>query len=90
MKIKTYQQSYPIGTSISGRVIHIQSFGVFVELTATITGLLKTPYFCITKKPIQFPYDFPKIGDTISAYILAYEAGSEKVYLMQISRDSIY
>jgi small subunit ribosomal protein S1 len=61
---------YPEGTIITGKVVNITNYGVFVELESGVEGLVHISEMSWTKK-IKHPKQLLKVGDTIKAIVLA-------------------
>lgn len=82
---------FPPGTNVSGTVLACQRFGVFVRLDELpdVPSLLEIIHFDINETSpnqlIQFPIDYPAIGDRINARILAWSAKPNDVRLTQLS-----
>jgi small subunit ribosomal protein S1 len=61
---------YPEGTIITGKVVNITNYGVFVELESGVEGLVHISEMSWTKK-IKHPKQLLKVGDTIKAIVLS-------------------
>lgn len=83
--------NYPPGTTVSGTVVEHQRFGVFVRLDdlPEVPALLEIIHFDVRESVpshrIEFPADYPRIGDKIEARILAWCAKPNDVRLTQLS-----
>ena len=60
---------YPEGTIITGKVVNITNYGVFVEIESGVEGLVHISEMSWTKK-IKHPKQILKLGDTIKAVVL--------------------
>lgn len=82
---------YSPGTSVSGTVCACERFGVFVLLDAlpNVPCLLEVIHFAAnessTCQSIQFPVDYPLVGERINARILAWSEKPHDVRLTQLS-----
>ena len=83
--------AFPPGTIVSGTVIECHQFGVFVQLDELpyVTALLEIIHFKINELSpthrIQFPIDYPAIGERINAQILAWCLRVKDVRITQLS-----
>jgi hypothetical protein len=72
------QATLPRGSNVKGRVVSVQTFGVFVDiaLDPRIPVLLEIIHFKIREDDpehrISFPQDYPAVGNQIEARILTY------------------
>ena len=82
---------YPPGTCVSGTVRACERFGVLVLLDELpdVPCLLEINHFGINESfprhSIQFPMDYPQIGERINAKILAW---TEKAYYGRLTQIS--
>ncbi|MCF7794157.1 MAG: 30S ribosomal protein S1 [Candidatus Cloacimonetes bacterium] len=63
------ETKYPEGTIVSGKVVNITNYGVFVELESGVEGLVHISEMSWTKK-IKHPKQILKLGDSIKAIVL--------------------
>jgi small subunit ribosomal protein S1 len=63
------ETKYPEGTIVTGKVVNITNYGVFVELESGVEGLVHISEMSWTKK-IKHPKQILKLGDTIKAIVL--------------------
>ncbi len=60
--------AYPLGTSVAGRVVSCQLFGVFVQIEELphVTALLEVIHFAALvsdpRHSINYPADYPQVG----------------------------
>jgi ribosomal protein S1 len=84
------QTTLPRGSHVKGNVVSVHPFGVFVDigLDPGIPVLLEIIHFKIRqdepKHRIEFPQDYPKVGDEIEARILAYSMKPHDIRLTQL------
>jgi len=71
---------YPEGTIVSGKVVNITNYGVFVELESGVEGLVHISEMSWTKK-IKHPKQILKLGDSIKAIVLATSKEEKRISL---------
>ena len=71
---------YPEGIKITGKVIHITNYGIFVELEPGVEGLIHATEISWTKRVID-PTTVCKEGDMISAIVLYVSKENQKISL---------
>jgi len=74
------EQTYPIGTRVSGVVRNITNFGVFVGLEEGIDGLVHVSDISWTEQ-IKHPSEKFKKGDSVDAVVLKIDKENEKFSL---------
>lgn len=63
------ESKYPEGTIVSGKVVNVTNYGVFVEIESGVEGLVHISEISWTKK-IKHPKQVVKVGDSIKAIVL--------------------
>ena len=82
--------AYPPGTPVSGEIVGCQVFGVFVRLDQLpeVTALLEIVHFGLRAADphhrIQFPADYPAVGERVEARVLAWCLKPKDVRLTQL------
>ncbi|MCL1827082.1 MAG: 30S ribosomal protein S1 [Candidatus Cloacimonetes bacterium] len=71
---------YPEGVKVTGKVINIKVFGIFVELEPGVEGLIHLSEISWTKKMVD-PSTMYKVGDSISAIVLSVSKEDQKISL---------
>lgn len=71
-------KKYKIGTIVQGEVNRITPFGAFVKLNDEINGLIHVTEI---DPPVKDPGEILKIGDTVSAKVIAVEPDEHRVGL---------
>lgn len=71
---------YPEGTIVSGKVVNITNYGVFVELESGVEGLVHVSEMSWTKR-IRHPKQLLKVGDKIKAIVLATSKEDRRISL---------
>jgi small subunit ribosomal protein S1 len=74
------EQTYPVGTRVSGTIRNITNFGIFVGLEEGIDGLVHVSDISWTEQ-IKHPGEKFKKGDTIDAVVLKIDKENEKFSL---------
>jgi small subunit ribosomal protein S1 len=74
------EQTYPIGTKVSGAIRNITNFGIFVGLDEGIDGLVHVSDISWTEQ-IKHPGEKFKKGDTVEAVVLKIDKENEKFSL---------
>ncbi|MCK4655185.1 MAG: 30S ribosomal protein S1 [Candidatus Cloacimonetes bacterium] len=74
------EAKYPEGTIVSGKVVNITNYGVFVELESGVEGLVHVSEMSWTKK-IRHPKQLLKVGDTIKAIVLSTSKEDRRISL---------
>lgn len=74
------EAKYPEGTIVSGKVVNITNYGVFVELESGVEGLVHISEMSWTKK-IKHPKQLLKLGDTIKAIVLTTSREDKRISL---------
>ena len=75
----TIPSRYQVGTDVSGAVVKVTDFGVFVELEEGVEGLIHISE--LAKDPAKKIEDSVSIGDTISARIIKVDSADRKIGL---------
>ncbi|OPX29034.1 MAG: hypothetical protein B1H06_02155 [Candidatus Cloacimonas sp. 4484_143] len=71
---------YPEGSIVSGKVVNITNYGVFVELESGVEGLVHISEMSWTKK-IKHPKQILKLGDSIKAIVLSTSKEEKRISL---------
>jgi small subunit ribosomal protein S1 len=74
------KEKYPEGSVVSGKVVNIMPYGIFVELEQGIEGLIHISEFSWSKK-YNHPSEKFSQGDTVEAMILKVDKESQKLSL---------
>lgn len=71
---------FTVGEKISGKVVSITDYGVFVEIEGGVEGLVHVSELSWTKK-VKHPSKLVKIGDMVEAQILDLDIANKKIAL---------
>jgi ribosomal protein S1 len=74
------KSSLSVGQIVSGKVVSHAPFGVFVDLGLPFLGVVEIPYFKDDTARLQRE-DFPAVGATIRARIIAFADHNHQVRL---------
>jgi len=77
---KESSKKYEIGKIISGKVVNLMNYGLFLELEEGVEGLIHISEMSWTKH-IKHPSDMYKIGDKIDAKVLSINSDDKKISL---------
>jgi small subunit ribosomal protein S1 len=72
--------NHPLGSHVTGKVKSITDFGLFVELSEGIDGLVHVSDLHWTKK-IKHPSELFKKGDDVEAVVLGIDVDNERISL---------
>jgi small subunit ribosomal protein S1 len=73
-------EQYPIGASVTGKVVSITDYGVFVELEEGVEGLVHISEMSWSKKP-RHPSKIVSVGEDIEIKVLKVEAETKRISL---------
>ena len=73
-------QTFPVGSVVEGPVTNITKFGAFVQMSEGIEGMIHVSEISAEKR-INHPSDVLRVGQTVSAQVLAIEAEKRQVKL---------
>lgn len=73
-------EKYPVGSTVTGKVVSITDYGVFVELEEGVEGLVHISEMSWSKKP-RHPSKMVSVGDEIEIKVLKVEAETKRISL---------
>ena len=73
-------EQYPVGASVTGKVVSITDYGVFVELEEGVEGLVHISEMSWSKKP-RHPSKIVAVDDEIEIKVLKVEAETKRISL---------
>jgi small subunit ribosomal protein S1 len=73
-------QKFPVNSKITGKVVNLVPYGVFVELQEGVEGLLHVTEFSWTKRSVK-PSEHFEIGQEIEAVVLGIQKEEQKISL---------
>ncbi|NOZ08951.1 MAG: S1 RNA-binding domain-containing protein [FCB group bacterium] len=74
------EEKYAVGTEITGTIVNMMKYGVFVELEKGIEGLIHISEMSWTRH-IRHPNELFKLGDTVNAKVLSVDPEEKKISL---------
>src|SRR3982075_2811035 len=77
---KDVAEKYPVGTSVSGKVVSSTNYGAFIELEPGIEGLVHISEMSWTRN-VRHPSKLVSIGEAIEAVVLKVDPNEEKISL---------
>jgi small subunit ribosomal protein S1 len=76
---ETLEKSYPVGSSINGKITNITDFGMFVEIEEGIEGLIHVSE--LSQKRIKSASELHNVGDAVTATVKNIDAKNRKIRL---------
>ena len=73
------EQNYPIGTRVNGKISNIADFGIFVELTEGVEGLVHISEISETR--VNHPSDLFEVGQEVEAMVISMDPQEQKISL---------
>jgi len=73
-------EKYPAGSRVTGKVVSITDYGVFVELEEGVEGLVHISEMSWSKKP-KHPSKMVSVGEEIEVQVLKVEAETKRISL---------
>ena len=85
---KTIPDKYSVGDIITGKIVSIMNYGIFIELEKGIEGLIHISEISWTKNIQNLPDQY-KVGDSLESKILFIDANEQKISLgiKQLTQD---
>jgi len=74
------EEKYPVGGTVSGRVVNLVPYGAFVEIEEGVEGLVHVTELSWTKR-ISKPGEVLRIGQEIQAVVLGIQKEEQKISL---------
>lgn len=74
------EEKYPIGSTISGKVVNMVPYGAFIEIEQGVEGLVHVTELSWTKR-ITKPSEVLRIGEEVKAVILGIQKEDQKISL---------
>ncbi|MDG2287891.1 MAG: 30S ribosomal protein S1 [Candidatus Marinimicrobia bacterium] len=85
---KTIPDKYSIGDIMTGKIVSVMNYGIFIELEKGIEGLIHISEISWTKNIQNLPDQY-KVGDSLESKILFIDANEQKISLgiKQLTQD---
>lgn len=74
------EEKYPIGATVSGKVVNLVPYGAFIEIEEGVEGLVHVTELSWTKR-ISKPSEVLRIGEEIQAVVLGVQKEEQKISL---------
>ena len=74
------EEKYPVGSTISGEVVNLMSYGAFVKLEEGVEGLVHISEMSWTRR-INHPSEVVAIGDVVDVVVLDIDTEKEQISL---------
>lgn len=74
------EEKYPVGSTISGKVVNMVPYGAFIEIEQGVEGLVHVTELSWTKR-ITKPNEVLRIGEEVKAVILGIQKEEQKISL---------
>jgi len=74
------EEKYPIGSTISGKVVNLVPYGAFIEIEEGVEGLVHVTELSWTKR-ISKPSEVLRIGEELQAVVLGIQKEEQKISL---------
>ncbi len=74
------EEKYPVGSTISGKVVNMVPYGAFIEIEQGVEGLVHVTELSWTKR-ITKPSEVLRIGEEVQAVILGIQKEEQKISL---------
>ncbi len=74
------EEKYPIGSTVSGKVVNLVPYGAFIEIETGVEGLVHVTELSWTKR-ITKPGEVLSIGEEVQAVILGIQKEDQKISL---------
>jgi ribosomal protein S1 len=75
-----YASAHIEGSKVIARVTRLESFGAFCELAPGVSGLLTVADM---HRRMQFPEDYPKVGESLEVFIAYINKRDRKIRLSE-------
>lgn len=74
------EENYPIGSTVSGKVVNLVPYGAFIEIETGVEGLVHVTELSWTKR-ITKPGEVLRIGEEVQAVVLGIQKEDQKISL---------
>ena len=74
------EEKYPIGSTVSGKVVNLVPYGAFIEIETGVEGLVHVTELSWTKR-ITKPGEVLRIGEEVQAVVLGIQKEDQKISL---------
>jgi len=74
---EAFVASHPVGTKLRARVASVRVFGAFCQLADGVDGLLRALDFAGGPRRMDYPDDYPSVGEQIDVWIESVHRGAD-------------
>ncbi|MFO8240800.1 MAG: 30S ribosomal protein S1 [Dissulfuribacterales bacterium] len=74
------EEKYPMGEKVTGKVVSLTDYGVFMELEEGVEGLIHVSEMSWTKR-IRHPSQMVNVGDIVEAIVLKVDSKAQRISL---------
>ncbi len=74
------KETYPVSTKLTGKVVSLADYGVFVEIADGVEGLIHVNEMSWTKK-VKHPSQMVKVGDELEVKVLEIDTENRRISL---------
>jgi small subunit ribosomal protein S1 len=74
------EEKYPMGKKVTGKVVSLTDYGVFMELEEGVEGLIHVSEMSWTKR-IRHPSQMVNVGDIVEAIVLKVDSKAQRISL---------
>jgi small subunit ribosomal protein S1 len=74
------EEKYPVGEKVTGKVVSLTDYGVFMELEEGVEGLIHVSEMSWTKR-IRHPSQMVNVGDIVKAIVLKVDSKAQRISL---------
>lgn len=74
------EEKYPVGEKVTGKVVSLTDYGVFIELEEGVEGLIHVSEMSWTKR-IRHPSQMVNVGDIVKAIVLKVDSQAQRISL---------
>ncbi|MFD2721729.1 hypothetical protein ACFST9_23640 [Hymenobacter monticola] len=85
------KQRLPVGSIITGKVVHQALFGVFIDAGLGFPVLMRVTEFGIIKPSgLTFPDDYPALGGAISGQFCGFDEGNRQLAVCRLGLEIVH
>ena len=77
---KEFEEKYPVGSKIRGKIVSVTDYGAFMELDRGIEGLIHVSEMSWTQH-VKHPSKIVEVGDVVEAIVLKVDKENQKISL---------
>ena len=74
---EAFQQQYPVGTEVEGKITHKRPFGVFIDIGEPFIVLLEIPSMKDLDYPQYLDHQQFNVGETVRGTVTDFTSGNQ-------------